>query len=257
MTQGAGLEKLTGALGSTHSAGRLAKSCGRIGVASQNWLILVKQITGPVLLHPMKIGRLPSWPAVVLGLLALVPGAFATTVIAPAFDDLIGQADYIVRAVVKSVTSEWRDNPDQPGHKYIATMVELDVKEVIMGTPPSPLVLDLVGGRIGNKNLTIEGAPKFVVGQESILFVKGNGLQIVPLVGMIHGFYPVKRDKAGGPARMMSGNGRLLFSEKEIGQADSTAPAVSPDATSQPLSPEDFAARIRNSPKFHNREDPR
>jgi len=207
----------------------------------------------------MKCGRLSSWPAaVLLGLLALVPCAFATSVIAPAFDDLVGQSDYIVRAVVKSVTPEWRDNPDQPGHKFIATLVELDVKEVIMGTPPSPLVLDLVGGRIGDKNLIIEGAPKFVVGQESVLFVKGNGRQIVPLVAMMHGFYPVKRDKAGGPARMMRSNGRLLFSEKEIGQVETTpTPAVSPDPVAQPLSPDDFAARIRNSPKFRNREDPK
>lgn len=205
----------------------------------------------------MKYGRISPWSAALgLALLALVPAAFATSVIAPAFDEMVGQSDYIVRAVVKSVTSEWRDNPDQPGHRYIGSLVELEVKEVIKGTPPSPLVLDVVGGRMGDKTLTIEGAPKFIVGEESILFVKGNGRQIVPLVGMMHGFYPVKRDKVSGQAQMTRSNGRLLYSEKEIGQADSTptAAAVS-DPAARPLTPADFAARIRQSPKYLPRED--
>jgi len=201
----------------------------------------------------MKYGRYSSWPvALGLALLALVPAAYATSVIAPTFDEMVGQSDYIVRAVVKSVTSEWRDNPDQPGHRYIGSSVELDVKEVIKGTPPSPLVLNLVGGRIGDKTLTIEGAPKFVVGQESILFVKGNGEQIVPLVGMMHGFYPVKRDKPTSQGQMTRSNGRMLYSEKEIGQPDST---TTRDPNVPPLTPADFAARIRQSPKYLSSED--
>jgi len=205
----------------------------------------------------MKSGLSPIGPvALCLMLLALAPAAFGTSIVAPDFDQMVGKSDYIVRAVVKSVTPEWRDNPDRPGHQYIATLVELDVKEVIKGTPPSPLVLDLVGGRIGDKELTIDGAPRFTVGQESILFVKGNGSQIVPLVGMNHGHYPLRRDKVTGKAQMMHSNGQLLYSEKEIGQPESasTSAAVR-DPSARPLSADEFAARIRNSPKFRNRED--
>src|SRR5437667_11679504 len=106
----------------------------------------------------------PRWLGLI-ALLALVPLARATTVIAPDFDSMFGSSDYIVRAVVKSVTPEWRDNPDKPGSRYIGTMVELDVKEVIKGAPPSPLVLDLVGGKIGDRQLIIDGAPQFNVGE--------------------------------------------------------------------------------------------
>ncbi len=205
----------------------------------------------------MKCGRSSIWPAaLLLMLLALVPAAFGTTVIAPDFDQMVGKSDYIVRAVVKSVTPEWRDNPDQPGHRYIATLVELEVKQVIKGTPPSPLVLDLVGGRIGDKELTIDGAPRFTVGQESIVFVKGNGRQIIPLVGMSHGHYPLRHDKLTGQDQMTHSNGQPLFSEKEIGQpAANPASPVARDPKSQPLSPDEFAARIRKSPKFLNRDD--
>ncbi|MEJ1971562.1 MAG: hypothetical protein WDM96_03340 [Lacunisphaera sp.] len=77
----------------------------------------------------------------------------------------------------------------------------LDVLETITGTPPQPLVLDLVGGRVGKEELTIEGAPKFSPGQESILFVRGNGQVYFPLVGLTHGYFPVRRDRAPAAPR--------------------------------------------------------
>ncbi len=203
----------------------------------------------------MKRCCLPCWLAALV-LLALVPAARATTIIAPDFDQMVGSSDYIVRAVVKTVTSEWRDNPSKPGQRYIGTMVELDVKEVIKGTPPSPLVLDLVGGRVGNQVLTVDGAPQFTVGQESILFVKGNGRQIVPLVGMSYGHFPVRRDARTGRDQVMRSNGKLLFSEQELaGPEAALSPPPARDPKAQPLTSADFAARIRKSPKFLNRED--
>ncbi|HWA26465.1 MAG TPA: hypothetical protein VG734_12465 [Lacunisphaera sp.] len=198
--------------------------------------------------------RPTRWLAL-LALSVILPVAHATTVIAPDFDSMVGRSDYIVRAVVKSVTPEWRNNPDKPGQRYIATMVELDVKEVIKGTPPSPLVLDLVGGRIDDRELTIEGAPKFTVGQESVLFVRGNGRQIVPLVGMMHGKYNVRRNKATGRDEVLRNNGNPLYSEKEVALPEtalSTAPASNPQA--QPLTPAEFIARIKKSGKFNTRE---
>ncbi len=203
----------------------------------------------------MKRCYLPRWLAA-LALLALIPAARATTVIAPDFDSMVGSSDYIVRAVVKSITSEWRDNPDQPGHRYIGSLVTLDVKEVIKGSPPSPLVLDLVGGRIGDIALTIDGAPKFTVGDENILFVQGNGRQIIPLVGMWHGYYPVRRDQRTGQDQVLRSNGKLLYNEQEVSlpeSALSTAPARDPKA--KPLNSADFAVRIRHSSKFRTRED--
>jgi hypothetical protein len=196
---------------------------------------------------------LPRWLGV-SALFTLATLARATTMIAPDFDQMVGTSDYIVRAVVKSVTSDWRPNPDQPGRRYIATMVELDVREVIKGTPPSPLVLDLVGGKIGDRELVIDGAPQFTVGQESILFVKGNGRQIIPLVGMKHGQYPVRRDKRTGQDQVVRSNGQPLYSEKELSLPES-AVAASRDPRAQPLTAVNFAERIRRSPKFRTRED--
>jgi hypothetical protein len=182
----------------------------------------------------------------------LPPTARATTVIAPSFDQMVDTSDYIVRATVKSITSEWRTGSEQ---RYIASRVELEVLEVIKGSPPSPLVLDLVGGRVGDQELTIQGAPRFIVGQQHILFVKGNGRQIIPLVGMMHGKYDVRRDKRTGREEILRFNGQPLYHEQEVSLPDSAVRVMSAEAArASPLTPDEFISRIRQSPKFADRE---
>ena len=62
-------------------------------------------------------------------LLALLPlRVSATSVVPPQFDELVNESDCIVRAVVKSVTSERRE---KDGKSRIYTFVELEVREVI------------------------------------------------------------------------------------------------------------------------------
>jgi hypothetical protein len=172
----------------------------------------------------------------------------ATTVIAPAFNQLVGQADYIVHAVVKSVSSEIRGSGL---HRHIITKVEVDVREVISGVPPDPLILQMVGGKVGSEEMVVDGAPKFEVGDEDILFVHGNGRQINPLVALMHGRYPVKHDVHTGRDYISRSNGEPLLSEQQVSRtmaAESakaeTAPTVSA-AVSSALSPAEFTNRIK------------
>lgn len=197
----------------------------------------------------------PRWLAL-LALPVLILCARATTVIAPSFDRLVDNSEYIVRATVKSVTSEWRDIPDQPGSRYIASRVELDVGEVIKGSPPSPLVLEVAGGKVGDRELTIDGAPRFVVGQETIVFVKGNGRQVIPLVGMMHGKYDVRKNKKTGREEVLRSDGQPLFNEQEVSQSTAAAKVTTLGSTTAlPLTPADFADRIRQKAKLRSRED--
>lgn len=189
--------------------------------------------------------RFPLWLAALLTLL-LPAVAPATTVIAPDFNRLVNTADYVVRATVKSVASDWRPDPGNPGKSYIGTRVELEVHEVIKGNPPSPLVLDLVGGSVGGQTLRIEGSPRFATGQQSILFVRGNGRQVVPLVGMRHGHYPLRRDPATGRDLVMRSGGRYLYNEAEVSLPESMDSVLQRrDPRAQPLTAAEFAARIR------------
>ena len=72
----------------------------------------------------------------------LAAGALATTVVPPEFEQMVNGSDYIVRAKVKSVSTEIRL---RNGFERIYTKVELQVLEVIAGSPPSPLVLTDAG----------------------------------------------------------------------------------------------------------------
>ena len=191
--------------------------------------------------------KLRFLPAGLLLFLAAV-AAPATTVRPPEFDNLVGQADYVVRAVVKSVTAELRTSGP---HRHIITKVELDVREVICGTPPQPLVLEMLGGRVGAEEMVVDGAPKFKVGDEDILFVHGYGRLFTPLVALMHGRYPIKREAATGREYIARSDGTPLTSEQNVSQpmaetaAVQTTPGESVAPTTAPaLTPADFVSRI-------------
>lgn len=178
----------------------------------------------------------------------LVTVAQATTVIPPDFQQLVSQSDYIVRAVVKTVTSEIRTDGQ---NRHIITKVELEVREVISGTPPQPLVLEMLGGTVGGEEMVVEGAPKFKVGDEDILFVHGNGQQFNPLVALMHGRYPIKRDAATGREYVARSNGAPLYDEKDVvlPMSDPAPARQALKANAPPLSVADFMSRIRTAAK--------
>lgn len=177
-------------------------------------------------------------------LLALLPRpATATMVDAPDIDSLIGQSDYVVRAVVRSATPEWREHA---GQRYIGTKVVLEVREAIKGTPPSPLVLNLIGGRIGPDELVVDGQPRFSVGDESVLFVHGEQRQMFPLVAMMHGVYPVIRVARTGEEYVLRSNGLPLYSAQDVSRPMTDPAALKqPNPLARPLSAAEFIRQIR------------
>ncbi|MBS0630963.1 MAG: hypothetical protein JSS11_03550 [Verrucomicrobia bacterium] len=177
------------------------------------------------------------------------PVGTATTVVPPEFSQLVSGSDCIVRAVVKNVTSVKKSRA--PGRSAkIFTEVELQVIEVIAGTAPASLTLEMLGGRIGDQELTVEGAPQFHVGDEDILFVRGNGRNISPLYGMMHGRYRVLKD-AAGRRYVARSDGEPLRTTAQIStpMGESTGDTRSAQATSVALTPEDFIAQIKAAPR--------
>jgi len=197
----------------------------------------------------MNFTRTATWLRWAFGTTAfcvLVIIARATTVLPPDFDQLVNESDYIIHAVVKSVTAEYRN--DTYGTKII-TKVALEVREVVAGTPPKEVVLELLGGRMGDEQMVVEGAPRFKVGDEDVLFVRGNGHTIVPLVAMMHGRYPVMKDAASGRKYMARENQAPLRDTAEISQAmtASLVPATpgAASAMAPAMTPEDFIQRVK------------
>ncbi|MDB6168820.1 MAG: hypothetical protein JWM88_1684 [Verrucomicrobia bacterium] len=176
--------------------------------------------------------------------LLCAPASRATTVIAPSFDELVNQADYIVRAVVRSVVPENRLMPG--GGHTIFSKVELSVTETIAGSPPARVVLDVLGGTFEGRNLSIEGAPNFAVGDEGIYFVQGNGKQIYPLVRMMHGLYPIQKEPATGREYMIRSNGQPLVDVSQVSQDHEESSALDRRAqVARALTPAEFVTKIR------------
>jgi hypothetical protein len=134
----------------------------------------------------------PGW-FLGLGLGLVFATAHATVVVPPDFADLVNKSDYVVRARVAAVTAEMRSSP---GRSKIFTRVTLEVLETIAGQPPAQPVLEFLGGRVGDEEMTVDGSPRPQVGDEDIFFVSGNGRALCPLYAMGYGIYHVKVDPA-------------------------------------------------------------
>ena len=148
------------------------------------------------------------------GILAGAAGLHATTVVPPEFPELVQGSDYIIRGKVTALRNEirWRDGREVP-----FTQVEIQVAEVIAGTPPAQVVLTMLGGRTSDGGvLTVDGVPQFQVGDQDILFVQGNGTNFHPLRAVMHGRYPVRFDKKLGREYVARANGVPLAATAEV-----------------------------------------
>jgi hypothetical protein len=159
----------------------------------------------------------------------------------------VNKSDYVVHAKVRSVQSEKRTVAGR-GAK-IVTMVELDVIEVVAGTPPAEIKLEMLGGKVGAEELTVAGMPRFKIGDEDILFVSGNGRSISALYGMMHGRFPVARDAATGRKYIARENGVPLNDTAEIAlpmpQRGAAELVRRQRSLGEALTPQDFIQRIR------------
>jgi hypothetical protein len=191
--------------------------------------------------------------SVLVGVVGLGGKLAATTIVPPEFSELVNQSDFIVRAVVKSVDSHVEENAR--GHK-IYTQVELEIREVIAGRPPRPLVLRILGGKVGGEEMVLEGAPEFNIGDEDILFVQGNGQQIFPLVAISHGRYPIQREGGTGREFVARANKVPLRNTAEVarplGEGAQAQRQLQGMASTPALTPADFVRQIKAAVKATN-----
>jgi hypothetical protein len=128
------------------------------------------------------------------GILAIGCSALATTVIPPSFDELVSRAEVIFQGTVTDVRSQW---VGEGGQRHINSYVTFKVEDAIKGKPGGQITLQMLGGTMGRETMEVTDAPKFKVGDRDILFVENNGTQFVPLVGIMHGRFHVKKDTTG------------------------------------------------------------
>ena len=161
---------------------------------------------------------------------------WATTVIPPTFDQLVDQAEVIFHGSVTKVTSQWIG---EGADRHIASYVTFKVKEAVKGNPGENYTMRMFGGTVDGETMTIADAPRFEVGDEDILFVENNGSQVIPLVGMMHGRFRVRRDDSGNEAVTTNENEPL----RNVGHLGTAITASYAEAI---MTPAGFKAAIRS-----------
>ena len=119
---------------------------------------------------------------------------FATTVIPPTFDQLVDQAEVIFHGTVAKVDSQWIGEGAQ---RHIVSYITFKVKDPLKGAPGQTYTMRAFGGTVDGETMLIGDAPTFQVGDEDFVFVENNGKQVIPLVGMMHGRFHVRKDASG------------------------------------------------------------
>lgn len=161
---------------------------------------------------------------------------FATTVIAPSFDQLVERADLIFTGQALAQRSEWRNIG---GRKSIVTLVSFQVSAVHKGSAGSVATLQFLGGAIGDVTLDISDMPKFKQGERVVLFVHRNGASASPLIGLYHGKFSLHVDAAGRET-VAKHDGEPVADVLEIGRSKPAA-----RSTKAALSSAEFTRKVR------------
>ncbi|MEO5960502.1 MAG: hypothetical protein ABIZ49_14390 [Opitutaceae bacterium] len=177
-------------------------------------------------------------------LLAVAALARATTVQPPEFPELVREAESIYRGRVTTVQSRRVDGPG--GENLIKTYVTFAVDRAIKGPDLKEIVLEFLGGRVGNDTMAVDGMPRFEVGDREVLFVQKNGMQFCPLVRMMHGRYRIARDAATGREYVAREDRAPLATVGEVAKpmSEHAAATIASASIASALSPADFETEI-------------
>jgi hypothetical protein len=135
--------------------------------------------------------RKQGWWLVVAGAIIAATAHVGATVLEPVSPrQLVREAELIFEGVVTAVEYRLSDvaTPDHVALPH--TFVTLTIEQTFKGEAAtgSSLTLRFQGGPDGqDRALLIPGVPLFDVGERAILFVRGNGTQLCPLVGWEQG----------------------------------------------------------------------
>jgi hypothetical protein len=87
--------------------------------------------------------------------------------------------------------------------------------------------------------MEVSDAPKFKVGDKEIIFVENNGSQVIPLVGMMHGRFHVRRDHSGQEV-VTTNEGEPVKNVARLGREAANS------STNTTLTPADFKAAVKS-----------
>lgn len=192
--------------------------------------------------------KLPLRWLLVPFLCAFALSARATTVIPPNFDQLVQRAQVIFEGSVTGMKSEWIGTGSE---RRIVTYVTFKVEDSLKGDAGTNYTMRMLGGTVDGQTMQVSDAPKFQVGDRDLLFVENNGSQFIPLVGIEHGSFRIKKD-ASGNDMIVTGDDQPLTDISQLG-ANEKAVAANRPALSVDAFKATVRARVQQQTRTQNR----
>lgn len=125
-------------------------------------------------------------------------------------DQLTDRAGSIVVATVVSRRAEWEA---YGASKLIITKITLAVEQSVKGSMPGTLVIEVVGGTIGDQTLRVSDVPEFRVGDRDVLFLNNHPHAVSPVVGSDQGLFRIINESATGVPRIVTAGYAPLLSD--------------------------------------------
>jgi hypothetical protein len=132
--------------------------------------------------------------AITLFLFAFAGAARATVLIPADLGALARDARTIARGRVVAVQGRWTDD-----RRTIETIVTLEAEEYLKGALGPELQFRVPGGIFGRYRNIVVGAPQFVVGQRTIVFLGARGPSVPYVLGLSQGVFRISAASDGSP----------------------------------------------------------
>jgi len=134
----------------------------------------------------MKIRSARQFP-ILSAVLLFCLGAGATTLESMSVERMARVAHVIVRARCISNRANW-----DAGEIWTSTSFE--ILETWKGTPPEHITVRLLGGTVGQLTSTVSGVPRFLPGEEVVLFLESTPQGDFSIVSWQQGTFRIRRD---------------------------------------------------------------
>lgn len=117
----------------------------------------------------------------------------ATTLVRMTVGEMTRAAELVVRAKCVDGTAKWNSGE-------IWTFITFEIEESWKGSPPRQIIVRLLGGTTTELTSSVDGVPRFHVGEEVVLFLAATGRGDYSIVGWMQGTFRLARDPETGRA---------------------------------------------------------
>jgi hypothetical protein len=115
----------------------------------------------------------------------------ATTLAKLSLDQIAAGSDAAARVRCTAAESRWENGS-------MWTLATVDVLESMKGNLPASITIRVPGGRVGHLTATVDATPKFMPGNEAVVFLQRSRAGDFTVAGWAEGTFRISRDPRTG-----------------------------------------------------------